>query len=86
MVSLGLASSAPVVGLAAQGAAGCELWIGNASPEPAAIAPGGGRLAVLDAGCFATAAQAPDHMDDAAPFDGATTLDAFAIARILLEP
>lgn len=86
MVLLDLGSSAPVVGLAARGAAGCELWVGNATPDPVAIdAPGAGRIAILDAGCFAAAAQSPDHMDHTTPFDGKTRLDAFAVARIMME-
>ena len=86
MVLPDLCASAPVVGLAAQGAAGCEVWVGNTGTEPVAIdVPGGGRIAVLDAACFATAAQAPDYMDHATPFDGTTSLDAFAVARILME-
>ncbi len=86
MLSLDLAASAPVVGLAARVAAGCEIWVGNAGPEPVAIElPGSGGIAILDAGCFAAAAAAPDHMDHVRPFDGAVRLDGHAVARIQLE-
>ncbi|MGV8989684.1 MAG: hypothetical protein ACOH2H_26120 [Cypionkella sp.] len=86
MVSLDLAASAPVVGFAAQGASGLEIWVGNARPTPVPITlRGGGRMALLDAGSFAAAAQTPAYMDTLATFDGATTLDGFAIARILTE-
>lgn len=86
MVALDLAASAPIVGFAARGSAGLEIWVGNAGPLPVPIAlPGGGRMALLDADTFAHAAHVPTHMDTFAPFDGATNLDGYAIARILTE-
>ncbi len=86
MVSLDIASCAQVVAFAAQGTAGRELWIGNAGPEQVTIdVPGGSSIAILDANNFATATQAPDHMDHTTPFDGTTGLDAFAVARIRME-
>lgn len=87
MLSLDLAASAPVVGFAARGAAGVEIWVGNAGPDPAQITVRGARQhARLDAEHFAAAAQAPDYMDQLAPFNGdGATLDGFAISRILLE-
>lgn len=86
MVSLNLAASSPVVGFAARGASGLEIWVGNAGPEPVQVTvPGPGRIASLDASSFAVAAQNPTHMDDLFLFDGSTTLDAFSIARLLTE-
>lgn len=86
MISLDIASSAPVVGFAAQGDAGLELWVGNAGPEPVTIDVSGGRsIAILDASNFAAATQATDHMDHTTPFDGTIGLDAFSVARIRME-
>lgn len=86
MFLLDLPSSAPVVGFAAQWGDGSELWVGNARPEPVAIdVPGAARIAILDASCFAAGAQAEDHMDHTTPLAGTIRLDAFAVARILME-
>ena len=79
MRDLRLPASGPVCGLAA----GDEIWIANARPEPVEVAlPEGAGLAVLDAQSFARAAQAPGFMDDTRPADGPVRLDAFAVARI----
>ncbi|WP_299967526.1 hypothetical protein [uncultured Roseobacter sp.] len=87
MRALDFAASAPVVGFAADGEMGVEIWVGNAGPDPVRIAvPGAGRHALLDAEHFAAAAEAPDYMDHLSPVDGSrATLDGFAISRILLE-
>lgn len=86
MLSLDLVTSAPVVGFAARGASGIEIWVGNAGPEPVSVTvPGAGRMALLDADNFAIAAGTPTQMDHFTPFDGTTSLDGFAIARILTD-
>jgi hypothetical protein len=82
MRDLALAPSAPVRGLAA----GAEIWVANMGPEPVeARAPEGASVAVLDAAGFAAAALAPDHMDRTAPLEGPLRLDAYAVARLILE-
>ena len=74
----------PLAGLAARTDEGVEVWVANPGPEPVEVdAPG--RAAVLDAASFARAAAAADHMDRLAERDGPLPLDAYAVARILME-
>lgn len=86
MRPLGLSPSAPLVGIAAQTAAGVEIWIGNATPDPVetTLAADGASAAVLDCDSHLAAAGSPEHMDALSPVKGERLrLDGHAIIRIV---
>ncbi len=86
MRPLGLPASGPLAGVAAQTDAGVEIWVANTGPDPVDMSVSGAcQVATLDAACFATAANAPDHLDDLVAHDGPLTLDGFAVVRILMK-
>lgn len=85
-----LSVSAPgaVRGIAADTAAGTELWVLNPSPSSGSICLPDGftSAAVLDAAAFVEASRRPDLLDELAVLaDPVLTLDAYAVVRAVRQ-
>jgi hypothetical protein len=86
MLALNLPASGPIAGIAAQTAAGIEIWVANTGPDRQEVQLSGpAQTALLDAEHFADATQTPHYLDHLADQNGILSLDSFAVARILLK-
>jgi hypothetical protein len=85
MYGLDISRPTEVQGICAEGKDGCELWIGNLTPEPLdVVLPAPARsIALLDAENFVAAASNPHFFDELKPANASqVTLGPYAVSRI----
>jgi hypothetical protein len=82
---LDLDPSGPVTALAAETVDGIEIWVANTCPTPTEIVvPAPAQGAILNVVTFSRAAADPVFMDKLHALQSPLSLDAFAVARILI--